>query len=145
MAEITTFSNFKQVGIVVKDVDKAAEGLSNLCIGPFVPLDAEPTVRWEEQGKPTEIKIKSRFAYIGQIEIELIEPLSPSMQKEFLESKGGGIHHVGFMVEDIDKEVEAMKDKGYRVVQRGWRPTAGGYAYFDTEESCGIMLEIIQR
>lgn len=145
MADITSFSNFKQVGIIVKDIEKAINGLTNLGIGPFNPLDAEPTVRWEEGGKSTEIKIKSRFAYIGQIEVELIEPISPSMQKEFLESKGGGIHHVGFMVDDIDKEVEAMKKKGYRVVQRGWRPTAGGYAYFDTEESCGIMLEIIQR
>ena len=145
MAGQVTFSNFKQVGIIVKDIGKATEGLSHLGIGPFASLDAEPTVRWEEWGKPTEVKTKTRFAYIGQIEIELIEPISSCMQKEFLEKQGGGIHHIGFMVEDIDKEVELMKDKGYRVVQRGWRPTAGGYAYFDTEESCSIMLEIIQR
>ena len=145
MAEQKTFSNFKQVGIIVKDIEKAINGLTSLGIGPFNPLDAEPTVRWEEHGKPTEIKIKSRFAYIGPVEIELIEPISKCMQKEFLDEKGDGIHHIGFYVEDIDKEVKVMQDKGYRVIQKGWRPTAGGYAYFNTEESCGIMLEIIQR
>ena len=45
----------------------------------------------------------------------------------------------------MDKEVEAMAKIGYKVLHRGWRPTRGGYAYFDTQESCGIILEIIQR
>ena len=59
-----------------------------------------------------------------------------------MDEKGDGIHHIGFYVEDIDKEVKVMQDKGYRVIQKGWRPTAGGYAYFNTEESCGINAVI---
>jgi catechol 2,3-dioxygenase-like lactoylglutathione lyase family enzyme len=145
MVEQKTFADFRQVGLIVADIDRAIEGLNNLGIGPFRPLDAEPTVRWEEGGKAAEIRSKTRFAYSGSFEIELIEPISPSMQKEFLETQGGGIHHIGFFVEDIDKEVEIMAEKGYKVIQRGWRPTSGGYAYFDTEQSCGVILEIIQR
>lgn len=145
MAEQTTFTKFGQVGIVVKDIEKAIKALTNLGIGPFGPLKAEPTVRWEAWGKPADIRLKMSFANIGPLEIELIEPVSQCMQKEFLDRKGEGIHHIAFFVEDIDKEAEIMKNKGYTVVQRGWRPAAGGYAFFDTEANCGFMLEIIQR
>lgn len=145
MVEQSTFTNFGQVGIVVKDIEKTIEGLSNVGIGPFGPLNREPTVRWETWGKPAEVRLKMSFANIGPLEIELIEPISECIQKEFLDNKGEGIHHIAFFVDDIDKEVKKMVDKGYKVVQRGWRSTSGGYAFFDTEESCGFMLEIIQR
>ncbi len=85
------------------------------------------------------------FANIGPLEIELIQPISECIQKEYLDNNGEGIHHIAFFVKDIDEEVEKKAAKGYKVVQRGWRPTSGGYAFFDTQESCGFMLEIIQR
>ncbi len=145
MAEQPNAINKWQVGIVVKDIQKAIDGLSQIGIGPFAPLNAEPTVRWEEWGKPIEVKLKMRFADVGPLEIELIEPISQCMQKDFLDKKGEGINHISYFVKDIDQEVKKMTDLGYKVVQRGWRPTSGGYAFFDTQESCGFMLEVIQR
>ncbi len=139
------FSNFGQVGIIVKDIEKAEKGFAKIGIGPFGPLNAEPTVRWEARGEPTEVKLKMRFANVGSLEIELIEPISDCMQKEYLETKGEGIQHFSFFVKDIDEVVAEMAKKGYRVVQRGWRAKGGGYAFFDTEEDCGFMLEVIQR
>jgi methylmalonyl-CoA/ethylmalonyl-CoA epimerase len=134
-----------QVGIVVKDMQKAIDGLARMGIGPFAQLNAEPTVKWEEWGKPIEVKLKMRFAKMGELEIELIEPISQCMQKDFLDKKGEGINHISYFVEDIDKEVKKMTDLGYQVVQRGWRPTSGGYAFFNTQDTCGFMLEVIQR
>ena len=86
-----------------------------------------------------------RFAKVGPLEIELIEPISDCMQKEYLEKKGDGIQHFSFFVKDIDEVVAEMAAKGYQVVQRGWRASGGGYAFFDTEADCGFMLEVIQR
>jgi methylmalonyl-CoA/ethylmalonyl-CoA epimerase len=145
MEEKSPFTNFGQIGIIVRDIEKAEKNLQDIGIGPFGPLDAEPTVRWEEDGKPTEVRLKMRFAKIGPLEIELIEPVSDCMQKEYLDTRGEGIQHFSFFVDDIDAVVEQMAKKGYRVVQRGWRSTSGGYAFFDTVETCGFMLEIIQR
>jgi len=145
MAEKSPFTNFGQIGIIVKDIEKAKKNLEDIGIGPFGGLDAEPTVRWEALGKPTDVKLKMLFTKIGPLEIELIEPISECMQKEFLDTHGDGIQHYSFFVDDIDKVVEYMAQKGYKVVQRGWRRTKGGYAFFDTEEKCGFMLEIIQR
>ncbi len=145
MAQNSNSTNSWQVGIVVKDIQKAADNLARIGIGPFAPLNAEPTVRWEEWGKPIEVKLKMRFAKMGELEIELIEPISKCMQKDFLDNNGEGINHISYFVKDIDKEVKKMTDLGYKVVQRGWRPTSGGYAFFDTRETCGFMLEVIQR
>ena len=145
MAEQSPFTNFGQIGIIVRDIEKAARNLEAIGIGPFGGLDAEPTVRWEANGEPTEVRLKMQFTKIGPLEIELIEPISECMQKEFLDNHGEGIQHFSFFVDDIDAVVEQMAEKGYKVVQRGWRPTKGGYAFFDTEEACGFMLEIIER
>ncbi len=70
MVELSTFKNFGQIGIVVKDMDKAIEGLQSLGIGPFGPLvGAAPCVRFEERGKPADIKLKMRFTKIGPVEL----------------------------------------------------------------------------
>lgn len=145
MAEKSPFTNFGQIGVIVKDIAKAEKNLQEIGIGPFGPLNAEPTVRWEENGKPAEVKLKMRFAKIGPLEIELIEPISDCMQKEYLDQHGEGIQHYSFFVDNIDEVVKYMAERGYKVVQRGWRPTKGGYAFFDTVEKCGFMLEIIER
>lgn len=49
MVEESTFTNFGQVGIIVKDMEKVIAGLAKAGIGPFGPLQAAPTVRWEER------------------------------------------------------------------------------------------------
>ena len=41
---------------------------------------------------------------IGDCWLELIEPLSEGPLRKFLERTGGGIHHVGFMSDDIQSE-----------------------------------------
>lgn len=145
MPEESLFTNFGQIGIIVKDIEKAQKGFAKLGIGPFGPLAAEPTVRWEANGMPTEVRLKMSFANVGSLELELIEPISDCMQKDFLVKKGEGINHFSFFVKDIDQVINEMAKKGYGVVQRGWREHGGGYAFFDTEADCGFMLEVIQR
>ena len=145
MLDNSNFTGSWQIGIIVKDVQKAISGLAQIGIGPFAPLKAPPTVRWEENGKPIEVKLKMQFSSNGSLEIELIEPISQCMQKEFLDTKGEGIQHLSYFVKDIDREVRRLSGLGYKLVQRGWRANSGGYAFFDTRDSIGFMLEIIQR
>jgi hypothetical protein len=145
MPEKSPFTNFGQVGIIVKDIEKAKKNLEDIGIGPFGGLPGEPTVRWEENGKPITVKLKMQFAKVGPLEVELIEPISKCMQKDYLDTVGEGIQHYSFFVDNIEEVVKYMAKKGYKVVQRGWRPTKGGYAFFDTVEKCGFMLEIIER
>jgi len=61
-----------------------------------------------------------------------------------LETKGEGINHLGFLVDDIDREVAKLVKKGFKVISSGKFLTGGGFAYFDTGKVGGILFELIQ-
>jgi len=77
---------------------------------------------------------------------ELIEPVEgATAYKEFLEEHGEGLHHLSYFVEDLDAAIRYMEGRGYTLLQsgRGIGTVAdGGYAYFDTEGSLGIVEAI---
>jgi len=57
------------------------------------------------------------------------------------------IHHLGFMVQDIDKRLDACQKLGIGVLQRGTIRDIGftvDYAYVDTVEQAGVVIEFIQ-
>jgi methylmalonyl-CoA/ethylmalonyl-CoA epimerase len=147
MAAESTFSKLMQVGIVVRDMDKAIERLSSLGIGPFKPILLPPDRQEWFRGKPRkplEANVKINIAKIGGVEIELIEPVEgESPHKEFLESKGEGLQHIAFAVDDLDKEVAKLTKQGVKVLLRTkWQ--SGGIAYLDLDVG-GLIIELIQR
>jgi len=144
-AETSPFSQIGQVGIVVNDIDQAINYLNSLGIETFEPKRIQITERWL-RGKPANYKCELKFARLGSVELELIQPIEgETIHKEFLESKGEGIHHLGFFVADLDKEVAKLAKLGVKVIQSGRRPGGGGFAYLDTYVGSGILLELIQR
>lgn len=141
------FSKVDHVGAVVRDLDKAVEYYHSLGIKPFEPSKLTVVER-ELRGKPIDvdkIKAKISFARIGSIRLELIQPIKgKSPWKEFLESKGEGVHHLGFLVDDIDKETAKLVEKGFVVVYRARFLKGGGAVYFDTGKIGGVLLELVQ-
>ncbi|MBI2856767.1 MAG: VOC family protein, partial [Chloroflexi bacterium] len=65
--------------------------------------------------------------------------------KEFLETRGEGLHHLGFFVTDLDNQINNLTRQGFQVTQGGKRLTGGGFAYFDTDKVGGVVLELVQR
>jgi methylmalonyl-CoA/ethylmalonyl-CoA epimerase len=50
------------------------------------------------------------FVPVGDGEMELIQPLDPSLpQSKFLQTRGQGIHHISLSTDDIDSEVDRMR------------------------------------
>ncbi len=83
---------------------------------------------------------------MGQVELELIEPgEEESLWREFLDTRGEGINHLGFFVDDIDKESTELEKKGFRVLYSSRFQNGGGATYFDTAKIGGILMELIQR
>lgn len=145
MAEKSPFSKVDQIGVIVKDLDKTVEYYESLGIGPFKSLKLTYTER-KLRGKPADdIKINMKVAQMGPIQLELVQPVAgESLPKEFLESRGEGVNHLGFFVDDIDKEVAKLEKKGHKVVFRTRFQGGGGTAHFDTDRIGGITLELIQ-
>jgi len=138
------FSRLIQVGVVVKDLDKAVERLSSLGIGPFTPMLLPPDAEQWFRGKPLDAKFRISGARLGEIILELIQPVEgESPHQEFLDSKGEGIQHIAFAVDDLDREVAKLTKQGVSI-QLSANLRDVRVAYLDLGV-CGLIIELIQR
>lgn len=140
----------EQLALVVKDLDVAAEAYCNL-LGiekpPVIHSGPSELTQVIFEGQPTEGKSKYMFINTPLIQIELIEPGdSPSTWKKHLETKGEGIHHISFVVKDMDENIKLLEDMGYPVIQTGnfWNGK-GRYAYMDTTSTYKVIIELLER
>jgi 4-hydroxyphenylpyruvate dioxygenase-like putative hemolysin len=140
-----------QIGVAVWDVDKAVDYYSSIFgIGPFTVYEFVPEKHWLME-EPSYSKIKMGKAMLGRIEFELIQPLEgKSIHKDFLESHGEGLHHLGFNVPNYDEICEKFLQAGFKSMLRAetYVETYKGHlkaCYFDTQKVGGIIFEIIWK
>jgi len=60
----------------------------------------------------------------------------------FLESRGEGIHHIAFIVDEIKEATDIMTDAGFNVVSSSNNQGGGGMAFFDTDRVGGVQIEL---
>jgi catechol 2,3-dioxygenase-like lactoylglutathione lyase family enzyme len=137
-----------QIAIVVRDIDAAIERFSAI-LGVEKPgvivSDPLEKARTTYRGQPSEARAKLAFFNVGQVDIELIEPLGePSVWKDVLDQKGEGVHHIAFWVEDTDQSLRFLGQFGIEQTQQG-HFTGGMYTYVNSEPVLGVMLELLQR
>ena len=137
-----------QVGLIVRDVEKSAQAYSQVFGLPqpeTIVTDAPAVARATYKGKPTNAQAKLAFFDMGQVSLELIEPLGgPSTWQEFLDEKGEGVHHIAFTVQSTDDAVAFLGEKGIDVVQQG-HYTGGMYTYVDSAPTLGVILELLEN
>lgn len=140
------FPQIDQIGIIVKDIEKAMQYYSSFFgLGPFRPLNVTSVDRKVYGKRVNGIKNLTRVARLGDLQFELIQPVSgESIQKEFLEKKGEGINHVGFFVKDLETEVAKLTGKGFKAISTAKFTGGGGFAYFDTNQVGGVFFELVQ-
>jgi methylmalonyl-CoA epimerase len=136
-------SRFHHVGVLVKNLDEAVEYYEALGIGPFEPSNLVHRDR-KVYGKPvTDVKNIAKGTKMGSIGIELVQPVSgESPQKKFLESRGEGINHIAFIVDDIEEATSIMVKAGFKVISSSKNEGGGGMAYFDTDKVGGVQIEL---
>ena len=132
-----------QIGVVVEDLDRAVAFFqSAFGLGPFRIQELEAPNVWD-RGEEKHIKARLGFLTMGQVEIELIHILEgDSVHLEFLREHGEGLHHLGFRVKDFQAKLEQAKAMGFEVLQTG--PLGRVYAYLDTRQYGGIIVELIE-
>lgn len=140
-----------QVAIIVRDIDRAmTHYVDRLGIGPWDVYTYGPhrMHRMTFRGEERSYVMKLALTFVGSTMYELIESVQgPNIYEEFLASRGEGLHHLGYYVDDVEAEIAAMAAKGYPLLQSGHGFGAdgdGAYAYFDTERDFGCILEAIE-
>ena len=88
--------------------------------------------------------VKVARSMIGKLQIDLIEPQDKkSIFYTFLENVNVGLHHIGFLVENIDEKIKDWDSKGFKQVLGGIISPAK-FVYFDTTDILGHILEFLQ-
>jgi catechol 2,3-dioxygenase-like lactoylglutathione lyase family enzyme len=138
------FSRLIQVGVVVKDLDKVVERLTSLGMGPFTPMTIPDDAEQWFRGKPMDAKFKISGAKLGEIMLEVIQPLEgKSPHQEFLDNHGEGIQHIAFAVDDLNREVAQLTKKGVSVLLSANLPKVR-VAYLDLGAG-GLVVELMQE
>lgn len=135
-----------QVGVVVRDLDRAVAFYERLGIGPFVDGPSAHTVERRIYGQPSEdAHVRGKIAQMGDIEFELLQPVSGrTVQGDFLDEHGEGIVHICAYTDDLDRDMKELGDLGYEVISYGRLEDGGQFAYFDTREVGGLVLELFE-
>jgi hypothetical protein len=141
-----------QVALVVEDLDKTVENYWKLYgIGPwhFYTYGKPLVKRMSYHGQPAEYVMRIALSHIGPLRIELIEMGGgDTVYADFVREHGYGVHHFGILVDDMQAALTEAETVGVAMLQDGagfGRDGDGHYAYLDTEDELGIMLELIER
>ncbi len=136
-------SNLKiaQYGYVFKDVEKQAEIMESIYGIPKFAVLIDEDYPIEYRGKESKISTKIAISRFFNTQIELIELIKGNcIYKEFLEAGKEGFQHVSFFIENLDSYIDTFKKSGFEVIHYG-QIGKQRFAYFDTEETFGLLLE----
>jgi hypothetical protein len=137
-----------QIAIVVKDIETAAKHWAALLNKPVPEIRTtrpgnEVDVIY--RGKPSNGQVKLTFFILGEVVIELLEPITEGTAwKEFLDEHGEGVQHIGFKVVDVDKMSAELEKAGYPIIHKGrYDSDDGTYIYYDTQDALGVVIELL--
>ena len=146
MQEANIFGNPHHICIVVKDIEKTKSYYESIGIGPWT--EYPPLVEYTQLNVEDEAGfLSTRFVFtqIGDLQLQLAQPGDgKSHYKDFLETKGEGVFHIGFAVDDVDAAEGELTGGGMKVLASGRRDDGSGFSYLDTRQQAGVTLLVRQ-
>jgi methylmalonyl-CoA/ethylmalonyl-CoA epimerase len=137
-----------QIGIIVRDIEAKARAWSQILGLPeptIIITDPVEHAHTEHLGQSTSAQAKLAFFNLGQVSLELIEPIgAPSTWNDHLVAHGEGVHHIAFEIKGMPEKITYLAGQGAPLLQRG-DYTAGRYAYIDSAEPLGVILELLEN
>jgi|WetSurMetagenome_2_1015567.scaffolds.fasta_scaffold609633_1 methylmalonyl-CoA/ethylmalonyl-CoA epimerase len=141
------YSKLHHICFITKDIDKAMAHYKSLGIGPFHAPPVKPA-ELTLRGKQIPVDYFKRAEVLGKmgsINLQLCQPISgESPWQEFLDAKGECVHHLGFIIDDVEKEVDQFKAAGFEVLLSSKFVGGGGAAYIDISKTGDFYIELIQ-
>ena len=127
----------EHLGIAVKDIESA--------IGVFESLLGTDCYKQEEVKSEG---VRTAFFQVGESKIELLEATNPdSAIAKFLEKSKEGFHHVAFEVNDIQFEIDRLKNEGFTLIHESPKDGADNkrIAFLHPKSTNGLLVELCQE
>ncbi len=93
-------------------------------------------------------KVRTAFFTLGETHIELLEPTDPdSPVAKFLDRHGEGMHHIGYLSDAVEEELNRARENGCRLINDTPVSGAGGkrIACLHPKSTHGVLTEICQE
>ncbi len=138
-----------QIAFIVRDLERAAhEFNARLAAGPWRGWVFGPQGQGREyRGLPANWSLRLALNTRSP-QYELIEPLEgPSIHADWLEERGEGFHHVGYLVKSLERTSAEMEAAGHPPIARIHSFGAAGdgaAAYYDTANALGFLVEAVE-
>lgn len=131
-----------QIAIVVKDVEESIEKFgAAFNWGPFFVGFGEDTVPY--RGELTKYRVKLAFAQVGDLEVELLQPLEgKTPHHEVLAERGEGLLHLRLLTDSVEDSLSHLSALGIQPIF-GYK-THGKWVnvYVDSHNFCGVRAEL---
>jgi methylmalonyl-CoA epimerase len=130
------FGRIDHVGIAVQDLDGA--------VRLYEESFGMPVVHRE---KVESFGVEAVLLDVGESHVELLFPLSSdSAVGKFLTSRGEGLHHVAYGVEDIDAALGQAREAGLKLIDE--EPRVGirqsRVAFLHPKSTGGVLTELVE-
>lgn len=126
----------EHIGIAVKDIKKANETFKKLFGKEHYKVE---TVESEQ--------VSTSFFELGESKIELLEAQSQeSAIAKYLSKNREGIHHIAFAVDDINAEINRLKNEGFTFISDEPKKGADNklVAFIHPKSANGLLVELCQ-
>ena len=134
---MTRVTGLAHVGIAVRSLDEAVR----------VWVDALGFRHTDTIDFPS-MMLRIAFLRGGSAELELLEPThADSPVGRFLARRGEGLHHLSFLVPDLEKALKEAESAGLELVDRS--PREGSHhtriAFLSPRSLHGVLVELCER
>lgn len=129
--------SINHIGIAVKDIDISIEIFRK--IFGFGDIHKETVA---------EQKVNVASFKVGTVLIELTAPIDETSPiAKFLEKKGEGIHHIAFESDDVNTELNRLKNNNINLINETAQPGAHDMliAFLHPKSTNSVLMEICQN
>ena len=125
------------IGIAVKDIEESVKLFSKIF-----------NVKDMHRETVKEQKVAVASFKVGDVLIELTAPIDETSPiAKFIEKKGEGIHHIAFESDDVEGELDRLKDLGINLIDE--KPRNGAHdmliAFLHPKSTNNVLMEICQN
>ena len=129
-------NKIEHIALAVEDLETAISHYKDVW-----GLDVEHRERVEDQG------VEEAMLPLGESYLQLLGPTGPDTTVgRFIASKGEGLHHIAYEVEDLEASLAELKAKGVRLIDEAPRKGGRGHmvAFVHPKSNHGLLVELIQ-
>jgi methylmalonyl-CoA/ethylmalonyl-CoA epimerase len=124
---------FDHIAIAVRDLARAAELYGELLGGTIV-----------RGGDDLELGIRTiQFKLPPGVKVELLTPIGDSYLARYIDKHGEGFHHATIFVDDIASAAEAMRERGFEIVDYDDSMPTWQEAFVRPTSGFGALVQLV--